>query len=95
MTGVFVFTLLRSQFRSARLRQLAVRSLLCSLVAVVTTCTNVIILAVVEMEAGFACLSQCIADSTSARMSLTPRAGPDPQSVSTCSSVRSVRLYQA
>ena len=63
LTGMFLWPVARSSFRNSRVRRLAVRTLWSSLIALTTSCVNILILTLMHgRQLGWVCLGSCGTD---------------------------------
>ena len=63
LTGLFLWPVARSSFRNNRIKRLAVRTLWSALIALTTSCVNILILTLMHgRQLGWVCLGSCGAD---------------------------------
>lgn len=63
LTGMFLWPVTRSSFRNNRVRRLAVRTLWSALIALTTSCVNILILTLMHgRQLGWVCLGSCGTD---------------------------------
>ena len=63
LTGLFLWPVMRSSFRNNRVRRLAVRTLWSALIALTTSCVNILILTLMHgHQLGWVCLASCGTD---------------------------------
>ena len=66
LTGLFLWPVMRSSFRNNRVKRLAVRTLWSSLIALTTSCVNILILTLMHgRQLGWVCLASCGTDVSS------------------------------
>jgi len=66
LTGMFLWPVTRSSFRNARVKRLAVRTLWSALIALTTSCVNILILTLMHgRQLGWVCLGSCGTDVSS------------------------------
>jgi hypothetical protein len=63
LTGLFMWPVARSSFRNNRVKRLAVRTLWSALIALTTSCVNILILTLMHgRQLGWVCLGSCGTD---------------------------------
>jgi len=63
LTGLFLWPVMRSSFRNTRVKRLAVRTLWSALLALTTSCVNILILTLMHgRQLGWVCLGSCGTD---------------------------------
>jgi len=95
LTGLFVWPLLRFRFRDARLKSLGARTLCAALVALTTSCGNLLILALMDgNQLGWVCLGSCGLDVVINAIVLFWVTGPasDPHDGPTVTTPRTLRF---
>ena len=66
LTGLFLWPVMRSSFRNDRVKRLAVRTLWSALIALTTSCVNILILTLMHgHQLGWVCLASCGTDVSS------------------------------
>jgi hypothetical protein len=66
LTGLFLWPVMRSSFRNTRVKRLAVRTLWSALIALTTSCVNILILTLMHgRQLGWVCLGSCGTDVSS------------------------------
>ena len=63
LTGLFLWPVMRSSFRNNRVKRLAVRTLWSALIALTTSCVNILVLTLMHgRQLGWVCLASCGTD---------------------------------
>lgn len=63
LTGMFLWPVTRSSFRNSRIKRLAIRTLWSALIALTTSCVNILILTLMHgRQLGWVCLGSCGTD---------------------------------
>ena len=66
LTGLFLWPVMRSSFRNTRVYRLAMRTLWSALIALTTSCVNILILTLMHgRQLGWVCLGSCGTDVSS------------------------------
>jgi len=91
LTGLFLWPVMRSSFRNNRVKRLAVRTLWSALIALTTSCVNILVLTLMHgRQLGWVCLASCgtdvvvnalvvywVTSRSSDQHDTVPTAGPD------------------
>lgn len=66
LTGLFLWPVMRSSFRNTRVYRLAMRTLWSALIALTTSCVNILVLTLMHgRQLGWVCLGSCGTDVSS------------------------------
>ena len=66
LTGLFLWPVIRSSFRNDRVKRVAVRTLWSALIALTTSCVNILVLTLMHgRQLGWVCLASCGTDVSS------------------------------